>query len=266
MINTLFEKNKRMVEETGKYEFNTNTTDIPLYNGILSKPEYYKKEKGMQGKIVWMSPDDYIDKCVDGFWELTKNRKGAHPNKESLKKYTIDTRNNSQDSRIDVYIERWKNGEKPPMPTLEYGKNNFMQEGLHRALMAKKVGLESIPVFVVYSDRSEMPLEESIHDRLGKCYVLSYQWVTRNKGWSLVHGYITDRMKTGRTIDHAWTEKDGKVFDPVLDREYAKDVYYAIFSAEPEKIYNEKEVVQQAIKNKTYGPWHEINQSKIKFP
>ena len=66
-------------------------------------------------------------------------------------------------------------------------------------------------------------INQLIYSRLGKCYVLSYQYVTRNENCKLVHGYITDKLGgTGRVIDHAWVEMGNTAFDPVLNKKYTK--------------------------------------------
>ncbi len=109
-------------------------------------------------------------------------------------------------------------------------------------------------------------VNESIKDRLGKCYMLSYKHTSSQKGFTLVHGYITDRIKTGRTIDHAWTEKGGIAYDPVIDKEFPKDLYYALYQAEKVKEYSDREANSKALSSGHYGPWHKIDQSKIKFP
>ncbi len=109
-------------------------------------------------------------------------------------------------------------------------------------------------------------IQETFKDRLGKCYQLSWQCVTKNKGYSLVHGYITDRIKTGRTIDHAWCESGTIVYDPVMDKKFHKDVYYALYGVEVEKRYTSKEALDHGSKTGHYGPWHSIDKKKIKFP
>ena len=60
-------------------------------------------------------------------------------------------------------------------------------------------------------------------------------------------------------------KKNDVVFDPVLDKEYPKIVYYALFSAELERSYTSKEALQMGVEFETYGPWHDIPKGKIKF-
>ncbi len=108
---------------------------------------------------------------------------------------------------------------------------------------------------------------EGFDGRLGKCYELSYKFATSNMDWDLVHGYITDRSgKTDRTIDHAWVERGNTVYDPVMDKEFDKRVYYGLFGVEVAERYKRDKVIDMALKKKTYGPWHRIDKSKIKFP
>ena len=109
-------------------------------------------------------------------------------------------------------------------------------------------------------------VNESMSDRLGKCYMLSYRYVSSNRGWNLVHGYITDSKKTGRTIDHAWAEKGTKVHDPVVGNTFDSKVYYLLFGAEKVKEYSQSEAMSNALKSGHYGPWHTIDKNKIKFP
>lgn len=99
---------------------------------------------------------------------------------------------------------------------------------------------------------------------MGRCYELSFQYAQNNTGWVLVHGYISDRMK-GRVIDHAWVEKGDTVLDPVLDKQFPKLVYYSLYKAEDVKRYSYQELNKMAVKYETYGPWHKIDNSKIKW-
>jgi carbohydrate-selective porin OprB len=103
-----------------------------------------------------------------------------------------------------------------------------------------------------------------MNERLGQCYILSYRYVMTHNNYTLVHGYITSLDKL-KTIDHAWVEKNDKVYDPVMDKEYPKIVYYALFSAESDKTYTSKETLRMGVEFETYGPWHEIPKDKIKF-
>ena len=80
-----------------------------------------------------MSPEKYIQKCIDGF--------------RSTGEYA-DIRNGRYDEKIDKYAEMMRTGTKFNIPTLDY-RNGFSQEGLHRAYAAQKLGIESMPVAVL---------------------------------------------------------------------------------------------------------------------
>lgn len=96
----------------------------------------------------------------------------------------------------------------------------------------------------------------STNKRLGKCYQLSWQFVVSNPNWYLVHGYLTD-FDHGRVIDHAWCEKENKVFDPVLDKTYSKDLYYALYQVEMVSDFSSEKAMERGAETGVYGPWHE---------
>ena len=92
--------------------------------------------------------------------------------------------------------------------------------------------------------------------RLGKCYELSYQFVTSNYDYLLVHGIITgNKFGTNKSLDHAWVEKNGEVYDLVTDIIMPKEVYYNLHSVEVIAIYTAQEAMKQALKSGTYGAW-----------
>ncbi len=103
--------------------------------------------------------------------------------------------------------------------------------------------------------------------RLGRCYELSYQFVLSNPAWTLVHGFIEDKLfGTGNRIDHAWCVKEGKYYDPVIQKEFNEEVAKVIFNSEPVKQYPFEQAIEMALQHETYGPWHDIDNSEIKHP
>lgn len=105
------------------------------------------------------------------------------------------------------------------------------------------------------------------NDRLGKCYQLSWQYISKHsgeRGIKLVHGFISE-PGNDRVIDHAWIEYKDKVFDPVMDQELPKDVYYRLFDVEVSKTYNSIESNKKAVETGVYGPWHKIDKNKVKW-
>jgi len=150
-----------------------NRTDVPFYDDLLSekeldwydhktqqyttgpKKQYMKEVKNRTANVQWMSPDDYINRCIQGFYEdyIDNNQeaKGQVPkcfkNISDCKEKILNSRQNID--LIREYSDRWMSGEKPPMVYLTYKDGKFYgQEGLHRAIMAKQLGLEKIPVLV----------------------------------------------------------------------------------------------------------------------
>ena len=110
--------------------FDVNTTDIPFYDKLL------KNGKGLErgnievvAHIEYMSPDEYFIYCAN-LNDCTV--------KDELK--FIDE-NNIQE--LQKVIET----EKLPIGFLNMTRK--IQEGRHRALLAKRLGIESIPVLVV---------------------------------------------------------------------------------------------------------------------
>ena len=143
-------------------------TDSPLFDDLTSekemswfnpqtrqykkgpKKDYFKEVKGYDSKIELMSPDEYINKCVQGFYEREASDKTFDQYKEEI----IDFRRMSVDEKdvnlIEKYKQMWINGQNPPMLYIEYGNNNFYgQEGMHRALAAKDLGIKLIPVLII---------------------------------------------------------------------------------------------------------------------
>jgi hypothetical protein len=106
---------------------------------------------------------------------------------------------------------------------------------------------------------------QSLDERLGRCYELAGKFCIEN-GWDLVHGFITDkRFGSGHTIDHAWCEENEMCYDPVLDLELPKDAFMRLLGCEITKKYHSSEYSELMITTGHFGPWHEIDNSKIVF-
>jgi len=112
--------------------FSTMYSDEPLeVCHKVTKREYARFEKGKEGTIEYISPDDYIDKCAEGF---NKSRKEILLQRD--------------EKVVDRLVKLLKKGTKLYMPFLDY-VGGFDQEGLHRAMASKQLGIESIPVLVI---------------------------------------------------------------------------------------------------------------------
>jgi hypothetical protein len=104
-------------------------TDLPWYDNLLKNPEYYKKAKGLVGKVVEMSPSEYIQKAADIF---------KSPVNEVIR--------SRSPSLISKYARELKTDEFP-MPVLDYAVET--QEGLHRALAAMEANIKKMSVLIV---------------------------------------------------------------------------------------------------------------------
>lgn len=122
--------------------FTTNTTDMPFYDEMLRKPEYFKEAKGLEFKIVDMDPQDYLDRVAKEF-------KKTNPEAGSFDTYA------NQDL-INEYAQKMSAGEKFPMLTFDT-RNGFSQEGRHRAKAAIKAGIRKVPVMMVNKIRKATP-------------------------------------------------------------------------------------------------------------
>lgn len=154
-------------------------SDVPDYQDLISDKEHewysypfedrdykkgpirdYKKEmEGLTGKIKWMSPDEYIDTCINGAYEFYKDSNEYRDiiSYEQYKHVALNARRSSisedDKSLIESYKDRWVAGEQPPMGHLKYFKGEFTgQEGMHRALMAKDLGIIEMPVLIINED------------------------------------------------------------------------------------------------------------------
>lgn len=126
--------------------------------------------------------------------------------------------------------------------------------------------------------------EETIEERLGKCFELSGKFILENPEWTLVHAVISDTVnKTGAQVIHAWCEKenaaidvvinkkDSLVYDSVLNEHFPRRLYYALCGIirytyndherrlnVPESLlvrYTYEEAFELIQETRTYGPW-----------
>lgn len=129
-------KNYLTEESVWKY-FKKDDTGMPFYNGLIKNPDYHRDYKKVQGEIVIMSPDEYLDRCAKIFG-ISRARSDQ----------AIDF-----DRAIDIAKKVRDSGSKLPLPVLDYKTMN--QEGRHRAIMAKRLKLNKMPVLVVTKVREK---------------------------------------------------------------------------------------------------------------
>lgn len=118
-------------ENVMQMPFSTTRTGMPFYDMMLENPIYFRKNKGLTGKIVYVSPDEYIAKAVECMGTTTIPRFVQLIDEELIKRYA--------DSMLK--------GVKFDMPVIECERG--YQEGRHRVLAAKKIGVTQIPVYMV---------------------------------------------------------------------------------------------------------------------
>lgn len=119
-------------------------TGMPSYDDMIRDPNYFARAKQRKHGIVMMSPDEYIDKATKAFQRM-----------EPSSGYSRDIVMKTRDPELVAkYAEQMKGGEKFPTLVLDYSRG-FEQEGLHRAIAAKKLGVEEIPVMVVSTTRNK---------------------------------------------------------------------------------------------------------------
>jgi len=141
-----------------------DVTGISDYDYLLENPtDVDKQDQYDSVEIVYMSPDEYANRVKIGFWNnLSTDQK--------IKYKSTDEYWDKQSSKgIDVtkakmYAERALKGDKFPIPYIAYDidKGNMLQEGNHRAMAAKILGIESIPVCLI--NKSYANLDENFDE------------------------------------------------------------------------------------------------------
>lgn len=115
--------------------FNRTTTEMPDYDKLIQSidseylRDYFRDQKGKEAKMVDISPDEYLQAVDRGF--------------------DHGVMNGIEDEKVQRYAAKMKAGETFPALTLDYSIGYLSQEGRHRALAAKAVGIDSVPVLVV---------------------------------------------------------------------------------------------------------------------
>lgn len=131
----------------------------PTKVGNVSINDYMRFEKGEDAKIVYMTPDEYLNSCTDIFGKSYEQSAGF-----------IEKNNKAT---INKYAQDMLNGDKFPLPYLNYATGN--QEGRHRAFAVKQAfGENSImPVLVITPTD---PTEEEIRDYAKKRWPKDVEW------------------------------------------------------------------------------------------
>ena len=105
---------------------------MPYYDQMLKNPNYFKKAKGKKFTVKLMSPDQYIQ-AVARQQKTSTGFQYEHIHPKLVQKYKKLT----------------LSGSPMPMLTIENTKDAHTQEGRHRAMVAKELGVKKVPVMVV---------------------------------------------------------------------------------------------------------------------
>jgi len=122
----------------------SNTTDMSFYDGLIKYPRYHKQAKGICSRIDHISPDKYLQESARIHFAEKDIKIDS---KEILRDMAKVEASRVDKKYVNLYYQQAKKGSKMPLPVLDYRENS--QEGRHRAVVAKKLGLKKIPVLVV---------------------------------------------------------------------------------------------------------------------
>lgn len=157
--------------------FTTKQTGFSYYDQFLNTKDaaYLKDKKNLVGKIEYMTPDQYIEACAEyGFSEKTTPEK------------LISSRESDKGSNSNL-LKLIKDGKQWYLPYLN--KASKAQEGLHRAVLAKKLGVNKIPVLVIdYADMDRAEKEKKENND----YTI---WTTLQRDFSRYPNYLFDSIE-----------------------------------------------------------------------
>lgn len=115
------------------------------------------KIKGKTATIVEMSPDEYLERTYRQIFKKPTEKASAFSETPRTQKY------------VKEYAEAMRNGEKFPLPYLDY--STAQQEGRHRALAAKAAGIEKIPVVIIDNESNPKAIIDEVAEATAKAKV-----------------------------------------------------------------------------------------------
>lgn len=86
--------------------------------------------------------------------------------------------------------------------------------------------------------------------RQGDCYRLAGLRILDEHSWRLVHGIASG-------VQHAWLERDGRVWEPVHDTELDVAEFASKYRAMKERDYDAIEAAKNIVRTGHWGPWHD---------
>lgn len=133
-----------------RHDWKTQTTrNIPL-------SQYMREEKGLSSEIVYMSPDEYINRCInESFSIFRRDNSQFRGGVDEYRDLYLKLRTEGREDVLEDYLNRWKSGKSnPPMVYIKYYNGEYeSQEGMHRAIVAKRLGVEKMPVMIISENR-----------------------------------------------------------------------------------------------------------------
>lgn len=130
------------------------------------------KHNGKNVEVLTMTPNEYLDRIAIGFWRaVSKEFPTLEEWREDMNDYRLTK------SKIENYKKEAIKGSQFPVPIIFYGPNKMeMQEGHHRAEVARQLGIEEMPVIVVndqYKDNIVTNMDTVKNDQMIQDYLSS---------------------------------------------------------------------------------------------
>ena len=110
----------------------SQSTNSNYYDSMIKNPSYFKKAKGKKFTIKLMSPDQYMK-------EVAKQQKTS----VGFQYERIEPK------LVKKYKEMTLAGSPMSMLTIESTEHYTGQEGRHRAMVAKELGVKKVPVMII---------------------------------------------------------------------------------------------------------------------
>ena len=123
-INFDYDYKTSEADVNAKDVFDIHRSDSSYSTSLLpgsGEEDYYRDRKNKKGEIVYMTPEEYFERCAKGFKstvEKLKRSRMQYPGHEHIE---------------DIKKIITEKGKKLPIPYLDY-TNGFGQEGLHRMM------------------------------------------------------------------------------------------------------------------------------------
>lgn len=108
----------------------SDKTGASMYDQWMKNPDYARNKKGVNLRVEWMTPDDYLQRSSD------------------LQGVKLERTMQMIDKGSQEYLKQQiESGKQLDMPYLDYKRKN--QEGRNRAFLAKEMGQQRIPVLII---------------------------------------------------------------------------------------------------------------------